>query len=1387
MATKNQTKKEFRMYTRNYKVNDKDSQVKNSKFAKIYYAILPLLLKGEITRRHENNKRLKLLAKFHMFAQITRARRRAYQLDIDPSEIPSWSITTIKNWLTWFIDFNKPEFAHRSAGAMATHVNENNSQVNFYHWCENNRITIEHDLINAGINWLNQQPLSKNASIPSQLTLDGQYHYIDKQKTCGYKGRLTATSKGYPSLKLLFNSFKNGGYSDYFNSYDALSELYQNSVNGTPCPSFSTSTPPPKKNYKKTVANEQQTELAKANNVKKEIADFFNTKIFSPDPSGDQNWYLDENKNIAGLIDSISESGLDDVDIRYSTNDKFGDHAAILLKDIFGNQRGLQRFHKKLFHEKNKSFTWGLKKNGAFFQIGKITDKTEAIAFCEGLANAIILAAFLQIPVVACLDSGNLKHVISDFAKNYPNLKGFVFADNDQWKYDRSDNAGILKAVEACREANAIIGKDNYRFIVPEFNNDQLKHEPTDVYDLWKLNNGKVYFEALLKNAQKPLDGYDWHLFKLNYVGLRTKQDRPLIPFSKTLTGLIESGIELTPQKPFSYIRNEVLSAIKKQSKRFSGIKCYKESEMIAYTEKRLKASYAKSIEESIKIISDKTLMAHEKNGGKVVRFDLVLNKNGHYEIPTSIANQILNADDGLHVLSAPKAGGKTSKVIKPSVDRATKEMDFPIGFSPYILLSHDLSEKMLMGNYQAVNTAKEAQKQDSLVLCINSALKGVYQGIIGQSRFTFVDEIDAVYDAITVGTVPDFLRKPIFDRLQEMLGSNKALVASADIDDLCLSFLLKTRPANEIIIYIANSTMLKGKKYYLHDDHNHLKQISQNATTNGEKTFISGDNVPFIESIGKRFEQSGINHKTITSNNSKSKDSQGFVEKINDSVKTVQSLCCTTVLATGVSIECDHFDSGYAVFNGEASIDTFSQLLARPRALNEYHIAFAKNIDRVNVEKAIEDATKEIMASALKTKSIVDNDGYKIGLDTIEFSDFDIARIATIERKKDERNANVFLRRLLALGAEIEYVFHDKEAKKESAIKSKQEIADLKQSKVDEILEADKLLEPLSKREVTEMAEKAMDKAVTTTQEKAAIMRTKYRQKTTEPLIKFEQNGGGAKITRLEKALLEKKGRQSVELDAKELENLPPTLLKHNRVRQTFDNLLLNAIELEFNDDFTIAKIGKPFTGKDSRIKELVGKVLRHKDVFNGAGMGVKITDKTSGRMTNFIRNWSDALGIKLINERQSEGKRDRIYFVDSEWLNTILKPIQSRHADGVNKFCVEIAKYEKDEIPLEVYADEITPEFISEPGSSEPLVNKPLEEKNDDFLAVHLDPYIYIYDGPNGQNWDQNLFSECFTHDDIANVIDHFEDAPEHVVEKVVGLARERAMVLRAADILP
>lgn len=63
----------------NYNVSTLKSQVISSNIASIYYAILQLVIQERI-RRCESNKRLKLLAKFHTFAHLS----RAYHLDIEP-------------------------------------------------------------------------------------------------------------------------------------------------------------------------------------------------------------------------------------------------------------------------------------------------------------------------------------------------------------------------------------------------------------------------------------------------------------------------------------------------------------------------------------------------------------------------------------------------------------------------------------------------------------------------------------------------------------------------------------------------------------------------------------------------------------------------------------------------------------------------------------------------------------------------------------------------------------------------------------------------------------------------------------------------------------------------------------------------------------------------------------------------------------------------------------------------------------------------------------------------------------------------------------------------------------------------------------------------------
>ena len=66
----------------------------------------------------------------------------------------------------------------------------------------------------------------------SELHLDNRWHYLNRQKTCGYVGELIRDLNNVPFLKLTFNDFKSGGVATTFNNKEIIRSLWQKHKEG---------------------------------------------------------------------------------------------------------------------------------------------------------------------------------------------------------------------------------------------------------------------------------------------------------------------------------------------------------------------------------------------------------------------------------------------------------------------------------------------------------------------------------------------------------------------------------------------------------------------------------------------------------------------------------------------------------------------------------------------------------------------------------------------------------------------------------------------------------------------------------------------------------------------------------------------------------------------------------------------------------------------------------------------------------------------------------------------------------------------------------------------------------------------------------------------------
>ncbi|EIJ40928.1 putative ATPase [Beggiatoa alba B18LD] len=297
--------------------------------------------------------------------------------------------------------------------------------MNYQQWLIDNQLSIESDICTHALNWLNQQASADNHDTINALSCntDDFIKLSVNGKTANSKAGYKATKtiqRNKPVLNVLYNHFKNG--KSTYQSTTRVKELWEAfKLNKQPLQAENPITQTIPISTSKTTKSTVTSDLTK----------------FDKLPVTGISEYLNR-KQIAVKLP---------IELRFS-NDKLGKYIALLVTDIEGNKRGLQR----IYDNGDKRFSTGLKKRGGFIAIGDYTTAPN-IAICEGFATGASIHLATGYAVLCALDAGNLGNVAINL-KSWLTTRGkhavnvVVCADND---INNSENVGLNKALNVCQ------------------------------------------------------------------------------------------------------------------------------------------------------------------------------------------------------------------------------------------------------------------------------------------------------------------------------------------------------------------------------------------------------------------------------------------------------------------------------------------------------------------------------------------------------------------------------------------------------------------------------------------------------------------------------------------------------------------------------------------------------------------------------------------------------------------------------------------------------------------------------------------------------------------------------------------------------------------------
>ena len=221
----------------------------------------------------------------------------------------------------------------------------------------------------------------------------------------------------------------------------------------------------------------------------------------------------------------------------------------------------------------------------------------------------------------------------------------------------------------------------------------------------------------------------------------------------------------------------------------------------------------------------------------------------------------------------------------------------------------------------------------DRIALCVDSLLSINPDTFAGCTLL--IDEVCQVVAHLLLSATcqKDGKRPALLARLNWLMRvAGRVIVADADLDDSTLNYLRTLRGGEQPPYLVRNDYQPEGYPVRFiasKGDSAIFSELIEDARK-GLKLFVATD----CKLTANRLESSlpHIQVDVISSDTSGTPTAIDYVENINQRCQGSQILAVTPSLATGTSIEVDHFDKVYGLFYGVVSDGDIAQSLARVR-----------------------------------------------------------------------------------------------------------------------------------------------------------------------------------------------------------------------------------------------------------------------------------------------------------------------------------------------------------------------------------------------------------------------------------------------------------------------
>ncbi len=641
------------------------------------------------------------------------------------------------------------------------------------------------------------------------------------------------------------------------------------------------------------------------------------------------------------------------------------------IHDITGKLLGFQTINA----EGKKRFIGGM--SGGFIVIGnKELIKFGAI-FEEGLATG--LSTFHSktlnpkgLPVVVCLDAGNMRKVVAAFVEKYGADIIHLYADNDcglNNKGEFTGNTGVYVALEICHEH----GIKSFKMPV-SVNGEKCDFNDTQEFMNVEVPTGINYQIELIKvcsklSLHKHFKKFTDDIIRDTKINAKTTENTAdyftisecmeIITRTAALRGIncdihYELSIAIAHQIAFKekYLVNEfdITNIIQKTIAVLAshGVIC-----CVQAVRKMLRKAVTRGRE----------IQRKQKTIINKAAFDKLINVDGltpgdvSEEIEReSLLNKIMVFDN------AGMGGNKTNRYIAYSkgLEGGT------LVITALVAICKDLIERFSKAgtdilDYQNLSAAffDALRHEVNTVFCINSITKK--GDITDNFKHIFVDEAVAVFDSMMDDTGTNkHQQKLLVDVLRAIFTNADSIVISdATLADKHVEFY-KSLCDNKHTILLETTPVPSEVNYYLLQNHTHTHEFILRDVEAGRSGVVACDTVGNATGVKKYLRDNGVNNRIdinrillATGENNGEAVVSEFIENPNENAYRWDVVIHSPIIRSGTSIEYADYEFAYLLYDGVISTSDAMQMWGRCRAAKNRYVSFGSRIDRTRITDA--------------------------------------------------------------------------------------------------------------------------------------------------------------------------------------------------------------------------------------------------------------------------------------------------------------------------------------------------------------------------------------------------------------------------------------------------